>query len=237
MYPGGPRGPALSELPISPVATFSIIATDRRTGDIGIATASRYIAVGSLVPHVRAGVGAVATQSVAHPQLAADLLDALQTNNADPDATLTDTLDGDPDRESRQIGVVTADGRTASFTGADCVPHADALAGPNALCLGNMLTGSRVLEAMLEGFDGTEGRLWSRLLSALDRGDAAGGDKRGKQAAALRVHRRGGGYRGSGEVVVDLRVDDYPEPIAELSRLFAMLKQTRESEPDNGLEE
>jgi uncharacterized Ntn-hydrolase superfamily protein len=222
----------------APVATFSIAAVDGATGDIGVATASRYVAVGSLVPHVRAGVAAVATQSVAHPALACTLLDRLESgaHGAEPEAILEELLAADADRSIRQLALVTADGRTAAVTGDECVPYAGARTAAGAVCAGNTLTGPAVLEAMLEGFDGTEGRLWRRLLAALDRGDAAGGDSRGKQAAALRVHRPGGGYRGSGEVVVDLRVDDHPEPVAELGRLFAILNETRAQEPDGGLE-
>jgi uncharacterized Ntn-hydrolase superfamily protein len=187
---------------------------------------------------VRAGVAAVATQSVAHPALACTLLDRLESgaHGAEPEAILEELLAADADRSIRQLALVTADGRTAAVTGEECVPYAGARTAAGAVCAGNTLTGPAVLEAMLEGFDGTEGRLWRRLLAALDRGDAAGGDSRGKQAAALRVHRPGGGYRGSGEVVVDLRVDDHPEPVAELGRLFAILNETRAQEPDGGLE-
>jgi uncharacterized Ntn-hydrolase superfamily protein len=234
MNPRGAAGKTPRELSRSPVATFTIIATDPETGDIGVATASRYVAVGSLVPHVRAGVGAVATQSVAHPQLATELLDKME-DDAEPGAALEELLAADARRDSRQIGVITPAGHATCFTGSDCVAYAGSERGTNVMCLGNMLSSPSVCTAMLEGFEGTEGRLWLRLLSALDRGEAAGGDKRGKQAGALRVHRRAGGYRGSGEVVVDLRVDDHPEPVAELWRLFALLRETRESEPDSGL--
>jgi uncharacterized Ntn-hydrolase superfamily protein len=221
---------------ILPIATFSIAATDRATGDIGVATASRYVAVGSLVPHVRAGIAAVATQSVAHPALADALIDSLAAGEDPPDAALDRLLAEDASRDIRQFALVTADGRTAAFTGAQCVPFAGERAGAGVVCAGNTLAGPAVLEAMLEGFAGTEGRLWDRLFVALDRGDAAGGDARGKQAAAMRVHRTGSGYRGSGEVVVDLRVDDHADPVAELARLLAVLKETRKQEPDAGLE-
>jgi uncharacterized Ntn-hydrolase superfamily protein len=220
----------------APVATFTIAAVDSASGDIGIGTASRYVAVGSLVPHVRAGVAAVATQSVAHPALAGALLDRLAEGTTNPDVALEELLAEDPQRDIRQIVLVTADGRTAAATGADCVPFADARTATNVVCAGNTLAGPGVLDAMLEGFDATEGRLWWRLLAALDQGQAAGGDARGKQAAALRVHRPGGGYRGSGEVVVDLRVDDNVEPVAELSRLCTVFAETRSQEPDGGLE-
>ncbi|NBF38966.1 MAG: DUF1028 domain-containing protein [Spirochaetes bacterium] len=228
------RGGVVSD--ILPIATFSIAATDRATGDMGVATASRYVAVGSLVPHVRAGVAAVATQSVAHPALADALIESLATGEDEPDAALDRLLAEDASRDIRQFALVTADGRTAAFTGSQCVPFAGERVGADAVCAGNTLTGPEVLEAMLEGFAGTEGRLWDRFLAALDRGDAAGGDARGKQAAAMRVHRSGGGYRGSGEVVVDLRVDDHADPVAELARLLAVLKKTREQEPDAGLD-
>lgn len=219
-----------------PVATFSILATDRATGDIGIATASRYVAVGSLVPWVRAGVAAVATQSVAQPQLAGGLLDALAAPDAQPAVALDAALAADPDRGIRQVAVLTADGRAAAFTGPDCVPYAGERADSDVVCIGNMLAGPRVLDAMLDSFRVREGRLWHRLLGALEAGDEAGGDKRGKQAAALRVHRTGGGYRGSGEVVIDLRVDDHPQPVAELVRIFGVFVETRKQEPDGGLE-
>ncbi len=237
MRSGRKTGTSGSASDIVPIATFSIAATDRVTGDIGVATASRYVAVGALVPHVRAGVAAVATQSVAHPALAEALLDSLSGGGAAPDAGLHRLLAGDASRDIRQFAVVTSDGRTAAYTGSQCVPFAGERTGTDAVCAGNTLAGPEVLEATLEGFEGTTGRLWDRLLAALDRGDAAGGDARGKQAAAMRVHRTGGGYRGSGEVVVDLRVDDHADPVAELARLLAVLKETRKPEPDTGLED
>lgn len=236
MRSGETTGTGGSVSDIMPVSTFSIAATDRATGDIGVATASRYVAVGSLVPHVRAGVAAVATQSVAHPAVADALIDSLAAGEHAPGTVLDRLLAGDASRDIRQFALVTADGRTAAFTGSRCLPFAGEREGADAVCAGNTLTGPEVLEAMLEGFAGTEGRLWDRLLAALDRGDAAGGDARGKQAAAMRVHRAGGGYRGSGEVVVDLRVDDHADPVAELARLLAVLKETRKQEPDAGLE-
>ena len=217
------------------VATFSIVAVDEASGDLGVATASRYIAVGSLVPHVEAETAAIATQSVAHPALAARMLKELSTGDASAQETLLRFLSYDRDRETRQLAVVTASGDTAAFTGSECLQYAGAQTGHGVVCAGNTLAGPAVLQDMLREYENREGRLWTRLLCALTAGEAAGGDKRGKQAAALRVHRTGGGYRGSGEVVVDLRVDDDAEPIRALSRLLESLKQIRDSEPDGGL--
>jgi len=217
------------------VATFSVIAVDGSTGDLGVGTASRYIAVGSLVPHVRAGVAAVATQSVAHPALAGALLEDLASRRRGPQEILDAHLAEDADKQHRQIALVTAEAESAAFTGSQCVPYAGVRGGDGVVCIGNTLTGPAVLDAMLAAFHHTKGQLWTRLIAALRAGEAEGGDKRGKQAAALRVHREGGGYRGSGDVVVDLRVDDAKEPITALEHLLERLRQTRDSEPGTGL--
>ncbi len=208
--------------PVSRVATFTIVATDLATGDIGVATASRYLAVGALVPHVQAGVAAVATQSVAHPALAALLLSRLAADAENPGRVVSDLLSADPDRELRQVALVTAEGTSLGFTGSRCVDYAGERSAETVVCAGNTLAGPEVLDEMMESYQRAEGALWDRLLTALSVGDAAGGDKRGKQAAALRVDRPGGGYRGSGAVVVDLRVDDHHDPIGELLRLYAL---------------
>ncbi|MFW5728853.1 MAG: DUF1028 domain-containing protein [Spirochaetota bacterium] len=204
------------------VATFTIVATDLATGDIGVATASRYLAVGALVPHVRAGVAAVATQSVAHPALAASLLSRLAADGEDPGVVVTELLAADPDRELRQVAIVTADGTPAAFTGSHCVDYAGERSADTVVCAGNTLAGPEVLDEMMERYHRAEGALWDRLLAALSTAGAAGGDKRGKQAAAIRVDRPDGGYRGSGTVVVDLRVDDHHDPIGELFRLYEL---------------
>jgi uncharacterized Ntn-hydrolase superfamily protein len=217
------------------VATFSVIAVDASTGDLGVGTASRYIAVGSLVPHVRAGVAAVATQSVAHPALAGALLEDLSSRRRGPQESLDTHLADDAERQLRQIAVVTAEGKSATFTGSQCVQYAGVRGGNGVVCIGNTLTGPSVLDAMLAAFHHTKGQLWTRLIVALRAGEAEGGDKRGKQAAALRVHREGGGYRGSGDVLVDLRVDDDEEPVLALEQLLERLRETWDSEPGKGL--
>ena len=211
--------------PVPGIATFTIVATDLTTGDIGVATASRYLAVGALVPHVRAGVAAVATQSVAHPALAAVLLRRLAVEKTDPGETLSGLLSADPDRELRQVAVVTAVGTPLAFTGSDCVDYAGERSADTVVCAGNMLAGPEVLDEMMERYHRAKGALWDRLLVALSAGEAAGGDKRGKQAAALRVDRPAGGYRGSGNTVIDLRVDDHPDPVEKLHRLFELRRK------------
>lgn len=198
--------------------TFSIVAFDEATGDLGIAVASRVLAVGAVVPWARAGVGAVATQSYANTTYGPkglDMMDGGQT----AEETLAALLDADPDRENRQVGVVDAQGGVANHTGSKCLVWAGARSGTGYTCQGNILAGEQVVAAMADAYEKTRGELADRLMAALAAGDAAGGDKRGRQSAAILVVRQGAGYAGFNDRYVDLRVDDHRDPVHELDRL------------------
>jgi uncharacterized Ntn-hydrolase superfamily protein len=198
--------------------TFSIVARDPRNGDLGIATASKFVAVGHVVPWAKAGVGAVATQAYANPTYGYVGLAMLERGLSAKEA-LEALLAVDELREQRQVGIVDSRGGVAAFTGKQCMEYAGHLVGDNYVVLGNILTGPRVLEAMVEAFNGAEGELVDKLLAALAAGDAAGGDRRGRQSAAILVVRAGGGYGGM-DRYVDIRVDDHPNPVEELRRIF-----------------
>jgi uncharacterized Ntn-hydrolase superfamily protein len=199
--------------------TFSIAAADPDAGDWGIAVASRFPCVGAVVPWAKAGVGAVATQSWANTAFGPDGLALMAGGVPAPDA-LARLLDADEGREDRQVGLVDGAGRAATFTGAKCMDWAGGATGAGFAAQGNILVGEAVVTALAETFAGTEGDLCDRLLTALLAGDAAGGDRRGRQSAALLVVREGGGYEGRNDRYIDLRVDDHPEAPTELARLF-----------------
>ena len=201
--------------------TFSIAACDLQRGDWGVAVASKFPAVGSVVPWAKAGVGAVATQAHANanygPEGLALMLDGTSAREAV--AALTGADEGSA---QRQLGLVDASGGAASFTGAECIEWAGGLTGDGFACQGNILTGPDVVEEMARAYREASGELVDRLLAALMAGDAAGGDRRGRQSAALLVVRDGGGYDGRGDRYIDLRVDDHVDPLGELVRLFRM---------------
>ena len=208
--------------------TFSIVALDRETGDLGVAVASKFIAAGSVVPWVRLGAGAVATQSWANVKFGPVILYLLEKGYS-PRRAVEMVLTGDPRREMRQIGVVSASGEAYAFTGRDCIEYAGHIVGDGYSVQGNILAGEEVLEAMARAYESTKGELVDRLLAALKAGDDAGGDRRGKQSAAVIVYRRCGGYGGCEEGVdkyVDLRVDDHRDPVNELIRLFKIWEIT-----------
>jgi uncharacterized Ntn-hydrolase superfamily protein len=170
------------------------------------------------VPWTRAGVGAVATQAMANYNYGPRGLDLMAAERS-AEETVEALISSDPDREHRQIGVVDAGGRAATFTGDECFEWAGGITGEHYAAQGNILVGRETVEAMAETFEGATGDLAGRLLEALDAGQAAGGDSRGRQSAALLVVREAGGYGGQSDRVVDLRVDDHPDPIKELVRL------------------
>jgi uncharacterized Ntn-hydrolase superfamily protein len=207
--------------------TFSIVAADPSTGEVGCAVQSRYFAIGAVTPWVRAGVGAVATQAMGVVARNGERVLAELGRNADPRAALDLVLAGDADRELRQLGAVTADGRAEAFTGQDCVPWAGHLAEHGFAVQGNMLANADVLPAMRQAFVGTAAPLPERMMSALEAGQRAGGDRRGQQAAALVVEQLGAGARSREGIdrTCDLRVDDHPEPIVELRRLLALWRR------------
>jgi uncharacterized Ntn-hydrolase superfamily protein len=203
-------------------STFSIVAADPQTGEVGVAVASRFFAVGTVVPHARAGVGAVATQSYANTNFGPHGLSLLSHGNP-PEKVLEVLLGNDKGRNKRQVGLVTAAGAAATYTGIECNSWAGGRAGPNYAVQGNILTGEDVIVAMEKAFLSSAGRpLAARLYAAIEAGDAAGGDSRGKQSAALLVCREGGGYGGFTDRAIDIRVDDHPDPIGELERLLGI---------------
>lgn len=205
--------------------TFSIVATDRDRGDWGIAVASKFPCVGAVVPWARAGAGAVATQSWANTSFGPDGLALMARGVAAPQA-LGRLLAADEGREDRQAGFVDANGVAATFTGSRCMEWAGGTAGDGFAAQGNILAGAAVVDELARGFDQSDGDLCDRLLAALVAGDAAGGDRRGRQSAALLVVRQGGGYEGRNDRYIDLRVDDHPDPITELARLFSVWDDT-----------
>jgi len=205
--------------PLQPTSTFSIVAFDPKTGDLGVAVASKFLAVGSVVPYAKAGVGAIATQSFANTTFGPKGLELLR-KGLTPSQVLKQLLASDKDREFRQVGIVDAKGRAAAFTGKKCLPWAGHIVGKGFAVQGNILAGEQVVKAMAKAFRETKGELAERLMAALEAGEQAGGDARGKQSAAILVVRKGAGYGGFDDRYIDLRVDDHPEPVKELRRIL-----------------
>jgi uncharacterized Ntn-hydrolase superfamily protein len=203
--------------------TFSIVGALPDTGEVGCAVQSRYFAVGNVVPWARAGVGAVATQAAGVAAFGPRGLDAL-AGGLSPEEALARLLAGDGARETRQVGIVAADGRAAAHTGRDCSAWAGHRVGPGYAVQGNILAGGAVVAAMEEAYLAAAGPLEERLVAALEAGQAAGGDSRGQQSAAVVVERIGAAAESREGVdrVCDLRVDDHPEPIVELRRLLGI---------------
>jgi uncharacterized Ntn-hydrolase superfamily protein len=204
------------------VATYSICACDLGAGQWGVATQSKFLAVGSVVPWAAPHVGAIATQSYANPRYGPDGL-ALLASGLSADEVVQRLVAEDPGREQRQLGVVDADGRGATYTGGDCHAWAGGRVGPGYAAQGNILVSGATVDALAATFESTAGGpLAERLLDCLDAAQAAGGDRRGQQAAALLVVERDGGYAALSDVLVDLRVDDHPRPLEELRRLHGI---------------
>jgi uncharacterized Ntn-hydrolase superfamily protein len=203
------------------VNTFSIVARDPATGDLGVAVASKFLAVGAVVPWLRAGVGAVATQAHANVAYGPDGL-AMVESGLTAQQALDRLVAADSERDLRQAGIVDVHGNAASWTGRGCSDWAGGHTGDGFCCQGNILTGPEVVDAMAEGYTSASGTFADRLLAALDAGQAAGGDSRGQQSAALAIVRAGGGYGGGNDRWIDLRVDDHPTPITELQRLVTL---------------
>jgi len=211
--------------------TFSIVARDPVTGDLGVAVASRFLAVGSVVPWARAGVGAIATQAFANVRYGPDGLAALE-GGMQAMAAVTVLTDADAGAAERQVGIVDAYGGAGSFTGQGCLPWAGGRTGPGWAVQGNILTGPEVVDTVVSAFMASTEPLPQRLLDALLSGDRAGGDRRGRQSAALLVVRAGGGYGEGDDRWIDLRVDDHQDPIPELVRLLGIWRVlTEPSDP------
>lgn len=196
--------------------TWSILARDPASGEIGAAVASRFLAAGALCPRVEGGLGAACTQALVNPFYAPDALARLRAGEA-PEAALSALIAADAGRATRQVHVLHADGRIAQHTGEGCVDWCGHLSGPDVSVAGNMLAGKQVLEATRDAFLATAGLpLAERLLAAMEAGEAAGGDKRGRQSAAIQV------ASADPYPDLDLRVDDHPDPLAELRRLHVV---------------
>jgi uncharacterized Ntn-hydrolase superfamily protein len=205
--------------------TFSIVAFDPANGDLGVAVASKFPCVGAVVPWAKAGVGAVATQAWANTAFGPDGLRHMRDGLPAADA-LDAVLAADDGREDRQSGFVDTRGNAATFTGTKCVDWAGGINGEHFAAQGNILVGEDVVRDLAEAFQATDGDLCDRLLAAVLAGDAAGGDRRGRQSAALLVVRAGGGYEGRDDRYIDLRVDDHADAPAELARLFGVWDDT-----------
>jgi uncharacterized Ntn-hydrolase superfamily protein len=199
--------------------TFSIVGCDLAAGDWGVAVASKFPAVGAVVPGAVAGVGAVATQAWANTSFGPEGLRLMAEGRSASEA-LDALVGGDEGRGKRQAGLVDASGSAATFTGNECMEWAGGLIADGCACQGNILTGRTVVEEMAGAFVSAPGELVDRLLSALKAAEDAGGDRRGKQSAAILVVRGGAGYGGRNDRYVDLRVDDHEEPVRELLRIF-----------------
>lgn len=202
-------------------ATFSIVAYDPQAQEWGVATESKFLAVGAVVPWARAGAGAVATQSYANVSYGPEGLRLMAQGLSAPE-TLERLIAGDEGRGRRQVGLVDAQGRAATFTGDECHAWAGGLTGPHYAVQGNILVSGATIEALARAFEEASGELADRLVTALAAGQAAGGDKRGQQSAAVLVVRHAGGYGGYTDRYLDLRVDDDPAPIERLKALVEL---------------
>jgi uncharacterized Ntn-hydrolase superfamily protein len=204
------------------VATYSICACDLDAGQWGVATQSKFLAVGSVVPWAAPHVGAIATQAYANPRYGPDGLELLR-GGATADEVVALLTEADSDAAIRQLGVVDGAGGAATFTGTECHSWAGGATGGGYAVQGNILVSEDTIVAMSAVFESSAGQpLAERLLACLDAAESAGGDSRGRQAAALLVVERDGGYAGLSDTLVDLRIDDHADPVVELRRLFAI---------------
>src|SRR6188472_596925 len=206
------------------VATYSICACDLAAGQWGVATQSKFLAVGSVVPWAAPHVGAIATQSYANPRYGPEGLELLREGFSAEDVVERLTA-ADGERALRQLGIVDGEGRAATFTGEECHAWAGGRTGTGYAAQGNILVSGETVDAIAETFESSSGPLAERLLDCLAAAQSAGGDSRGQQSAALLVVEKDGGYAGLSDVVIDLRVDDHERPIEELRRLYGLHEQ------------
>ena len=205
-----------------PVATYSIAACDLAAGQWGVATQSKFLGVGSVVPWAEPQVGAVATQAYANPRYGPSGL-ALLRQGLSAEEVVERLTSADDGRDHRQLGIVDREGRAASYTGPECLDWAGGRTGQGYAAQGNILVSGETVDAIAETFARSSGRpLAERLLDCLDAAQAAGGDRRGQQSSALLVVERDGGYAGLSDAVVDLRVDEHPRPLEELRRIYGL---------------
>jgi uncharacterized Ntn-hydrolase superfamily protein len=203
------------------VATYSIAACDLEAGQWGVATQSKFLAVGSVVPWAEPGIGAIATQAYANPRYGSEGLVLLRVGLS-PEEVVERLTAADEGRDQRQLGIVDNQGRSASFTGKECLDWAGGRTGPCYAAQGNILVSAETVDAIAETFEASQGPLVERLLGSLDAGQAAGGDRRGQQSAAILVVEQDGGYAGLSDTVVELRVEDHELPLQELRRLYRL---------------
>jgi uncharacterized Ntn-hydrolase superfamily protein len=203
------------------VATYSIAACDLEAGQWGVATQSKFLAVGSVVPWAEPQVGAIATQAYANPRYGSEGL-ALLRDGLSAEQVVDRLTSADEGRDHRQLGVVDREGHSASFTGEECLEWAGGRTGPCYAAQGNILVSAATVDALAGTFEGSSGALADRLLDCLDAAQAAGGDRRGQQSAAILVVEQDGGYAKLSDVVVELRVEDHERPLEELRRLYRL---------------
>jgi uncharacterized Ntn-hydrolase superfamily protein len=203
------------------IATYSIAACDLDAGQWGVATQSKFLAVGSVVPWAEPRVGAIATQAYANPRYGSEGLGLLREGLSAEEVVQRLTA-ADEGRNQRQLGVVDREGRSASFTGAECLDWAGGRTGPCYAAQGNILVSAATVDAIAETFESSTGTLAERLLDCLDAAQAAGGDRRGQQSAALLVVEQDGGYAKLSDTIVELRVEDHELPLTELRRLYRL---------------
>ena len=212
---GGTRGPADAR---RQSITWSILVRDNATGALGAAVATRFFAVGALAIHIEGGVGALATQALINPMYAVHGMPRLRAGQP-PESIIAALLEADAGREHRQIHILDSTGRQAAHTGAACVAWCGALTDTDVSVAGNMLAGPEVIARTLAAYQNTPGTMAHRLLTALEAGEGAGGDKRGKQSAALKI------CTADPYPDLDIRADDHPDPLAELRRLHAVSQE------------
>jgi uncharacterized Ntn-hydrolase superfamily protein len=203
------------------VATYSIAACDPDAGQWGVATQSKFLSVGSVVPWAEPGVGAIATQAYANPRYGPQGLELLR-QGLSADEVVERLTTADDGRDHRQLGVVDGQGRGASYTGAECLDWAGGRTGSCYAAQGNILVSGETVDAIAETFEAGSGPLAERLLDCLDAAQAAGGDRRGQQSAAILVVEKDAGYAGLSDVVVELRVEDHERPLEEIRRLYGL---------------
>lgn len=201
------------------IATFSIVGYDPKAEEWGVAVQSKFLGVGAVVPFAKAGVGAVATQSLANTSYGPRGMRLIEEGYSAEEA-IKKLVEDDPDRDQRQVGIVDRNGHAATYTGENCYDWAGGITGPGFASQGNILVGKETVDAMGETFTKSNGSLAERLLLALAAGQKAGGDRRGRQSASLLIVRDKGGYGGHNDRALDLRVDDHPTPIKELRRIY-----------------
>jgi uncharacterized Ntn-hydrolase superfamily protein len=203
------------------VTTYSIAACDLDAGQWGVATQSKFLAVGAVVPWAEPNIGAIATQAYANPRYGPEGLGLLR-EGLSSEEVVERLTSADEGRDQRQLGVVDSDGRSATFTGAECLEWAGGTTGPCYAAQGNILVSAETVDAIAATFESSSGPLAERLLDCLDAAQAAGGDRRGQQSAALLVVEKDGGYAKLSDTVVELRVEDHPRPLEELRRVYRL---------------